>query len=126
MKQAVKTILQALILLSVTSTLYCCDAILRLFPNEIPIADAGPDQVGVPVGSTVYLDGSASWDPDGNSLGFAWFFWDGPAVTTAVIYNYRSAHPYFTPDEPGTYVFLLIVDDGLEESRPDRIEITTS
>ena len=108
------------------SALLSCTAVLRLFPNEIPIADAGLDQTGVGTGTPVYLDGSGSRDPDGDSLRYTWFFWDAPSGSSALLYNYTSASPYFTPDQTGTYVFLLIVDDGLEESKPDRVEISTN
>ncbi len=37
--------------------------------NSRPVADAGGDQA-VYVGNTVTLDGSASWDPDGDPLNF--------------------------------------------------------
>jgi hypothetical protein len=105
-------------------TFFGCDAVLRLFPNEIPIANAGVDQSDVPLGVAVYLDGSASRDPDGDNLSYTWFFWDAPAGSNAVLYGYRTDQPYFTPDQAGTYVFILVVDDGLEESKPDRVEIT--
>lgn len=126
MKKPVVKLIQLLVLLCALVTFLRCNAILRLFPNEIPIAEAGPDQSGVPVGITVHLDGSASSDPDGDKIRYTWFFWDGPASSDAMLYGYQTARPYFTPDQPGTYVFILVVDDGLEESKPDRVEITTS
>ena len=39
--------------------------------NRPPIADAGLDQE-VPAGLTVVLDGTASFDPDGDGLIFTW------------------------------------------------------
>lgn len=39
--------------------------------NTAPVADAGVDRT-VTVGASVALDGSASFDPDGDDLTFAW------------------------------------------------------
>jgi hypothetical protein len=73
----------------------------------------------------VYLDGSGSRDPDGDRLNYTWFFWNAPDASSTVLYNYKSVSPYFEVDATGTYVFLLVVDDGLQESKPDRVEIST-
>ncbi len=52
-------------------------------PNVPPVADAGDDQRAAP-GSVVTLDGSASADPDGFTLGYAWTrVDDGPDVEIA-------------------------------------------
>jgi hypothetical protein len=44
-----------------------------------PVADAGPDQTGVPAGP-VRLDGSNSYDPNGEQLTYAWTQELGPSV----------------------------------------------
>jgi hypothetical protein len=125
MKRPLVILWRAVLLVLVLSTLLSCKAVLRLFPNQLPIADAGPDQFNVPIGTKVYLDGSGSWDPDGDRLDYTWFPWAVPGASSTVLYNYKSVSSYFEVDATGTYVFLLIVDDGLQESKPDRVEIST-
>ncbi len=48
--------------------------------NEPPLASAGADQ-SARVADTVTLDGTASSDPNGEILGFAWTQLSGPALT---------------------------------------------
>jgi uncharacterized repeat protein (TIGR01451 family) len=87
--------------------------------NQLPVANAGPNQT-VGVNSPVTLDGSASNDPDGLPDGnaiqsgrFTWAQTMGPAV---VLSNSNTANPSFTPSMAGTYVFSLVVNDGLDDS----------
>jgi len=65
--------------------------------NQAPVADAGMDQMA-PEGSNACLDGSGSYDPDGNtdSLSYSWTQLDGPGVASD---NFDSSQPCFdTPD----------------------------
>ncbi len=48
--------------------------------NDAPVANAGPDQIGVPAG-TITLDGSGSLDPEGDALTYQWSQVSGPAVS---------------------------------------------
>ncbi len=70
--------------------------------NHLPIADAGPDQTGTP-GQTLYFDGSASADPDGNIQTLHWDFGDGEeAEGDKVSHSFSRA---------GRYNILLTVYD---------------
>ena len=88
--------------------------------NQAPVARAGSDQNNVSVGQTITLDGSDSYDPDGDTISYEWTqAGDGPEVT---LLNSTTAHPSFiVPDmgeDGGTLLFELVVSDdkGLESS----------
>lgn len=79
--------------------------------NEAPVANAGADQV-VDAGSAVHLDGSASADPDGDDLTFAWDLTSKPPASAATLNNATTVAPWFVVDEPGSYEATLTVSDG--------------
>lgn len=91
--------------------------------NTAPIANAGPNQT-IPVGSSVTLDGSASKDPDGNALSYAWSLKSLPAGSTARLSSVTTVNPSFVPDMPGIYVVQLVVNDGTVNSTPSETQIT--
>jgi len=70
-----------------------------------PIADAGPNQIGVPAG-TITLNGSGSSDPLGETLTFNWVQIAGPTVT---INNATAAIATFTAAAGQSYSFRLTV-----------------
>jgi hypothetical protein len=81
-----------------------------------PNAYAG-DDVTTGVSTSVYLDGSASFDPDDwpNALTYEWGLVTvpaGSAVDNNDLTDFETAYPYFTPDMRGTYVFWLMVNDS--------------
>ncbi len=92
--------------------------------NAAPSANAGPDQT-VPLGALVQLSGSASTDPEGQPLTYAWSLTTRPAGSTAVLDSSTAAGPRFTADRPGTYIAQLIVSDGTLASAPDTVIIST-
>ncbi|MEL4320452.1 PKD domain-containing protein [Leifsonia sp. YIM 134122] len=69
-------------------------------PNVTPTASF----TATPGVKTVSVDGSASSDPDGSIVGYAWNFGDGGTATGAT-----AAHPYATG---GDYVVTLTVTDN--------------
>ena len=95
-----------------------------IYANTAPVADAGPDQE-VAIGSSVALDGTGSYDEDGDALTYAWSFATRPAGSSAAIDNATSAIAGFTPDVFGDYVVRLVVNDGVEDSAPDTATIKT-
>ena len=88
-------------------------------PNLPPIADAGSDVSTTTVG--VSLDGSASYDPDDDALVFTWAVPDGGVLSDAT-----SVRPIFSASSAGSYLAVLVVNDGETDSLPDTIAITVS
>ena len=91
--------------------------------NTAPVANAGPDQT-VFVGDTVTCNGSGSHDADGDPLTFLWSFEDVPAGSAPVLSSTTAMNPTFVANVAGTYTLKLIVNDGLENSTPDTMDIT--
>ena len=92
--------------------------------NAMPVAFAGSDQE-VDVGGTVFLDGIASYDPDGDRLTYQWSFLSMPQESFAWLSDESSPSPSFVVDWPGTYTLQLIVSDGRNSSEPDTVNIIT-
>ncbi len=99
------------------------DSVAITTENSAPIAHAGPDQ-SVLVGTEVTLDGSASTDPDRDSLGFRWSL-TAPGGSAAALDDPDLPGPHFHVDLPGTYIGQLVVNDGVLDSAPDTVSIST-
>ncbi|NTV13167.1 MAG: DUF1566 domain-containing protein [Desulfobulbaceae bacterium] len=94
------------------------------FPvNAPPVAEAGTNQQ-VRTGAVAHLNGSGSYDPEGDSLTYAWSFLSRPAGSSAQLANATSASPTFTADLSGTYQLQLMVNDGALSSLPATVTIT--
>jgi hypothetical protein len=93
--------------------------------NLLPVAEAGAAQtVSLSSAHTLYLDGSASFDPDGSPLTFNWTQVSGPSV---LLQQSSTASPSFVVspmDSPTTFTFQLIVNDGMASSAADQVQIT--
>jgi len=88
--------------------------------NLAPIANAGIDQ-SVNVNSVVTLDGSSSYDPDGDDLSYSWTQMEGSLVK---LEGSATKNPRFTTEKPGRYKFsLVVIDDKGGSSQPDEVLI---
>lgn len=93
--------------------------------NQVPIANAGEDQTTILQGETVYLDGSASSDEDGDSLLYTWNFTSVLSSTTPELSNEgKGVTTSFVANNAGIYELTLIVNDGTINSTPDTVIIT--
>jgi hypothetical protein len=101
------------------------DSVTVSTSNSAPVADAGPNQT-VQTPGLVALNGSGSTDVDGNALAFAWKFVKAPDGSTATLSNPTAVIPTFTADVPGEFVVQLIVNDGVVDSTPKTVTITTA
>lgn len=79
-------------------------------PNKVPISNAGPDQtITLPIAQAI-LDGSASYDPDGNITAWAWKQLSGP--NQAAILNGNTSRATISGLIAGTYSLNLAVTDN--------------
>jgi hypothetical protein len=88
--------------------------------NDLPVADAGPDIIGIAAGAVV-LDGSGSFDPDGDPITFEWIQIGGDTVELA---GASSAQASFTAEEGKNYFFRLTVKDDQGGTATDRVTVS--
>jgi predicted lipoprotein with Yx(FWY)xxD motif len=98
------------------------DTVAVSFENVKPVADAGGSQ-GVIAGETVFLDGSASHDENGDPLTYSWSFVSMPEGSLAELSDPTSVQTSFVADEVGTFVVSLVVNDGFVDSDPANVTI---
>jgi hypothetical protein len=88
--------------------------------NAAPVANAGPDLFGIQAGQ-VTLDGSASYDPDGDPITFRWSQTAGPAVSLS---GATTAQASFTAQDGQIYGFRLEVTDNLGAKGIDAVSVS--
>lgn len=91
--------------------------------NTIPFADAGPDQAITEVGSIIQLDGSQSYDLEGDPINFNWTMLSKPVDSNAALSDSTSPTPTFQADIHGDYVIELVVSDA-SSSESDQVVIS--
>lgn len=87
--------------------------------NEAPVALAGRSFLAYP-GERIVLNGTESYDPDGDALTYEWVQVGGPGT---VLDKADTPVPEFDARLPGTHSFELVVDDGQIASEPDVVDV---
>ena len=87
-----------------------------------PVADAGANQT-VPAGTTVTLDGSNSYDPDGTIV--QWEQVSGATQVSLGTPNELITN-FMAPAVAGELVFKLTLTDALNQSSEDFVSVTTT
>lgn len=98
------------------------DSVQVTVKNDAPTADAGDDQMYSdlePVAS-VTLNGSRSSDSENVALSYHWKQISGWKVPLS---DPNAVNPTFMHPWPGIYLFQLVVNDGLQDSKPDVVAI---
>ncbi|CAA0124395.1 Chitinase A [BD1-7 clade bacterium] len=91
--------------------------------NRSPLANAGVDQ-STTEGGVVQLDGSSSYDPDGDALTFEWTQVSGLAVTLSNSDNESASFSTSQTNATNVFEFELTVSDG-EFTATDTVRVTT-
>jgi hypothetical protein len=91
--------------------------------NIAPVADAGLYTYAI-VGNIFSLDGSGSYDANGDALTYSWNIVSKPKDSLTELNRSDEVDPSFTPDTWGSYIISLVVNDGwLDSKLPSNIEI---
>lgn len=93
--------------------------------NAPPEAMAGNAET-VPIGTTVRLDGHRSVDKNGDPLTYSWSFESVPSNSEAILVDPTFIRPSFLVDVAGEYRIQLLVNDGLADSPPSVVTISTT
>jgi len=92
--------------------------------NSAPIADAGTDQSISVIGAEITLDGTQSYDPDGDVMTYQWKFISKPDRSELSLKGADTAEPTFEADKWGEYVIELSVSDTHGQSSTDIVTIS--
>ncbi|MFQ5544161.1 MAG: PKD domain-containing protein, partial [Nitrospiria bacterium] len=92
--------------------------------NKPPIADSGSDKK-IPLEKSIVLDGTKSYDPDGDSItSYQWAIDSAPVGSEELLKDSTLAKLKFVPDKAGEYLFSLKVSDGKMMSKVDTMRLS--
>jgi hypothetical protein len=100
------------------------DTVIITTTNSIPIAEAGPDQSVTIIGTIIQLDGTQSYDVDGDNITYEWSFVSLPTGSSTSLVGASTTTPTFIADVNGTYEAQLIVSDPFSQSLPDTVIVS--
>ncbi|MCZ0932736.1 MAG: hypothetical protein OXJ52_06265 [Oligoflexia bacterium] len=82
-----------------------------------PVAILPADKTAT-LGEVIAIDGSSSFDEEGNNLTYSWSLDISPQNFNSQIDNPTNSSISFTADTAGFYLIRLIVNNGTENSYP--------
>lgn len=92
--------------------------------NQVPVANAGADNVITLPASSIQLSGGQSVDPDGSIVAYSWSQVSG--ANTATFSSTTVASPIVTGLIAGVYIFSLTVLDNKGASASDTVKVTVN
>jgi Secretion system C-terminal sorting domain/PKD domain len=93
-------------------------------PNQSPVANAGNNlTITAPV-SSIALNGTSSFDPDGTIVNYYWSQVSGPP--DAVFTNAGTTTPTVSNLIAGSYIFQLLVTDNSSATDIDHVTVTVN
>ena len=110
-KRFIPGILIAMAIITTTAVLL----FLSVDNNEAPDAMIESSSLDVEVGETVFLDGRASTDPDGDDITYHW-------TINETVFN-EQPHFHYAFTAPGTFKVTLEVEDSSGNTDTEMIEI---
>ncbi len=86
---------------------------------QLPVAVVTPETADLRLNEVVVLNGSASYDPEGEPLTFEWLVVTRPAASAATFFGGVGLKTQLQPDAPGTWEVGLVVStpDGRHSPR---------
>ena len=97
--------------------------VITIRVSSPPVAVAGNDTtVNIDV-MYFYLNGSSSYDAEGDSLSYLWTLVEFPADSKGKLLYTTLYNAVLQIDATGVYKVVLIVNDGVSDSKPDTIVI---
>ncbi len=110
-----------------SQTLATITAIDPEVTNNRPVAAATVNAALISPGSDIVLDGSGSFDEDGDPLTYEWSYVQAPVGHPQATIADTPLPAAITADQPGQYIFQLIVRDSLlAQSDPVSVEVTVN
>lgn len=100
--------------------------VVTLLVSNIPIANAGNDTIVSVKDRYHYLDGSQSYDPDGDALTYMWRLIEWPNNSKGDLLDFENSNAILKVDAEGEFRATLTVNDGISDSKSDTITLTVN